>query len=424
MRRLVRETNEPDILCLQEARLRSSSASSRGKPMESDLKTVEAVLSSAFTNYDAYWSLADQKRAGTLTLLHKRLQFDPATNNNVAYSPDSAIDLLLDQLDLTRQQVGLPEATSKNVPSTAPSKRKAAQTSMTSFFAPKGNNHAAVPKKKKEASQTTMGTFFGKRPAPPKSGASKSEHTEEGRFQFFFFGDMDLVQTYVPNNGYKKEQFERRRLWDESMLKFLLQRQQILQHVNKSRRLLWTGDLNCAMDHRDGTHWETSDNGSIVEWWTQEKKCFSKSQKVCENRTSEEIGMPSFTPGERSRFTQLVAQGNLVDVWRNLHPNGSSKERSGLSQWEHSDMTWRGSLSANGWSRYEGKGQRIDYFLLSKSDVDAVVSCEILGYGTQRVGFCGSDHSPVSLVLKNPSDEASEIKELTRAASRNRAKEE
>jgi exonuclease III len=282
---------------------------------------------------------------------------------------------------------------------------------MTSFFAAKGTTQTTTPKKKKAATQTSTESFFGKRPAPQNAAVSTRKHTEEGRFQFFFFGEMDLVQTYVPNNGYKREQFERRRLWDESMLKFLSQRTQILQHVNKTRRLLWTGDLNCAMDHRDGTHWEKCNNGSIVEWWTQEKKCFSVSQKVCENRTSEEIGMPSFTPGERSRFVQLVSQGNLVDVWRNLHPDVCSAERSELSRWEQPDMTWRGSLSANGWSRYEGKGQRIDYFLMSKADVDAVVSCDILGYGTQRVGFCGSDHSPVSLVLSKPSKEACALNE-------------
>lgn len=56
-------------------------------------------------------------------------------------------------------------------------------------------------------------------------------------------------------------------------------------------------------------------------------------------------------------------------------------------------------------SKYEGKGQRLDYFLLSPSSLmkDVVESCDILGYGASREGlFCGSDHCATMLRLKRP----------------------
>jgi hypothetical protein len=60
-------------------------------------------------------------------------------------------------------------------------------------------------------------------------------------------------------------------------------------------------------------------------------------------------------------------------------------------------------------ARYQGKGQRIDYFLLSNHAMDRVESCHILGYGELREGFfCGSDHCASLLVLKKSDDERRE----------------
>jgi exonuclease III len=300
-------------------------------------------------------------------LLHKRLKFAGET----AYTPQAAIDILLKMYGVARKDVGLPEKPESP-------KKKAVQTSMKSFFAPKTNNN-----------KTT-------------ATAVQADHNCDGRFQFFSFQDMDLIQTYVPNNGMKEESFQRRRQWDQDMLDFFQARDKILQHARDTDRLLlWCGDMNVAHDHRDGTHWERRPSEELYEWWTDESKCLASSAKKTDpNRSPDDRGMPSFTPVERRRFANLLQTANLVDVWRDLHPDGSS--RSDLKQWDRPEWTWRGHLGKGGVrSKYEGKGQRLDYFLLSPYNKDSIKACDILGYGSQREGlFCGSDHCASVLVLK------------------------
>jgi hypothetical protein len=76
------------------------------------------------------------------------------------------------------------------------------------------------------ATQTSIGDCV----VAPSGG----EHHHEGRFQFFAFDDMDLIQTYVPNNGTKEESFQRRRQWDQDILDMLLARRAILQYVRNN----------------------------------------------------------------------------------------------------------------------------------------------------------------------------------------------
>ena len=198
--------------------------------------------------------------------------------------------------------------------------------------------------------------------------------------------------------------------------------------VDDDRLLVWCGDMNCARDYRDGTHWwretttnqpistqtttitptmrlpdwecDTATSGVVHEWWTDESKCFVTKPEHPDQRAPEDRGMPSFTPAERQRFANLLQCANLVDVWRELHPNGSNTH-SNLSQWDRPNWTWRGHLGKEkAKSKYEGRGQRLDYFLLSPYRKGVVKACEILGYGSQRQGlFCGSDHCASILVL-------------------------
>lgn len=359
--RLVKETQHPDCVCIQEVRLKASG--NRGKPLPSEYEIVKKTLTSTFQEYTPYWSLSDKRYSGTVTLLHNRLQFSGTT----AFTPQSAIDALLLHCKVTREQVGLP------------AKKKKIQPTMASFFAPK-----------KQSSSSSSGF---------------QEHNSDGRFQFFLFPDMDFIQTYVPNNGSKEESFERRRKWDQEILEFFNHRKQILQHVDrKTRRLLWCGDMNCAREYKDGTHWEEQQpHKTIYEWWTDESKCFVSSKQVAANRSPENVGMPSFTPGERRRFSDILTKADLLDIWRDMHPNGTTT--SSQQKWDRPDFTWRGHLGLNGQkSKYEGRGQRLDYFLASPSSLfrdDSVDRCDILGYGGQREGlFCGSDHCASLLVLK------------------------
>ena len=426
LHRLLRETHNPDVLCLQEVRLKAAGPANRGTPLASDYASVKDVMErSVFSDYQPFWSLHDNKYAGTLTLIHKRLAFD-ANNSNCAFTTRSALSLLLKKYHLTRQDIGISN-NNNNIPKRLDSPKKKKQTSMTAFFAPKATAATTSPNK--------------------KSSVLSDEHHSEGRFQFFSFSNFDLINTYVPNNGTKEESYQRRREWDHDMKAFLASRRKLLEKAaeaskmtnnnNKSqdndhqdnatttttniaeRPLLWCGDLNVAADYRDGSHWKrgTIDNDTedeIFEFWTDEKQCFvaGVTKRLDPNRHSDDKGIPSFTTNERRRFAEIRREADLADTWRELHPDGCSSTDDDnakyKSPWDRPNFTWRGHLSKDGntyASKYQGKGQRLDYFLLSPSSLvkDVVLECSILGYGEKREGlFCGSDHCATILKLKKP----------------------
>lgn len=64
-----------------------------------------------------------------------------------------------------------------------------------------------------------------------------SKHELDGRVILAEFESFFLLNTYVPNNGWKEEEnsFKRRRKWDKRILDFVLQ-------IEKP--LIWCGDLN------------------------------------------------------------------------------------------------------------------------------------------------------------------------------------
>jgi exonuclease III len=362
--KLLYNTNFPDMICIQEARIKAAMTTRRGQPHPEELKidnqAVSTTLDNDFKDYIPYWSLADKRYAGTLTLIHKRL----SSVQHIANSTTSAIDLLLQKFQLTRKQVGLLDTVEQR------KSQKKKQTSIDSFL---------IPKKEKPI------TSF------------KNIHHEEGRFQFFSFPTVDILQTYVPNNGTKKDgsSFEKRKIWDDQVLKFLKERKQILVKSNnrQHRPLLWCGDMNVAHTYIDGTHWSgPRDDGSIYEWWTDESKCIMNRDYRESQRHPDNKGMPSFTPAERRRFEGLLKEGDFIDLWRHSHPSTSNN-------WDDANWTWRGFGGP-----YKGKGQRLDYFLLSSSldNVDDVLeSCDILGHGSEKEGlFCGSDHCACLLKLK------------------------
>jgi exonuclease III len=397
VQRLLRET-DPDVLCLQEVRLKALNASSRGSPYPNDYKSIKDTMeATVFYNYKKYWSLADSKYAGTCTLIHNRV-VKSVEHFETAFSTKSALSLILQRHNLKREEVkGLcssPEAVKLKKPTD-----KKQQTCLTSFFAPKKNGNNDIT-----------------------TNRNAIEHHPEGRFQFISFPNFDLINTYVPNNGTKEESFQRRRDWDQDMKEFLKNRQNILQKVNQQERpLIWCGDMNCANEFKDGTHTapgtdacpaNDGDGRGIYEWFKDEKKCFVAGQikKLDPTRHPDDTGIPSFTTNERRRFRNILEQADLVDVWRAMHPDGI-QDNSGKykTEWDRPNWSWRGHLSKDGnayASKYEGKGQRLDYFLLSPSklvsDCDGIVGkCDILGYGVNREGhFSGSDHSAIILILK------------------------
>ena len=49
--------------------------------------------------------------------------------------------------------------------------------------------------------------------------------------------------------------------------------------------------------------------------------------------------------------------------------------------------------------RYYGEGLRLDYILALEKKI-CIEECAVNAYGAQRIGFFGSDHSPIMLKLK------------------------
>merc|ERR1712176_1159284 len=114
--------------------------------------------------------------------------------------------------------------------------------------------------------------------------------------------------------------------------------------------------------------------GNVYEWLRDESKCLPNSPP----KDPENVGMPGFTPAERERFAALLEGGDFCDVWRTLHPKGVASGTS--NPWEAPNYSWRGAIARNfnGSARFQGKGMRLDYFLLSPSKFASldVESCE------------------------------------------------
>ena len=68
---------------------------------------------------------------------------------------------------------------------------------------------------------------------------SATKHEPDGRVILAEFESLYLLNTYVPNNGWKEDEnsFLRRRKWDKRMLKFVV-------WASDKKPLIWCGDLN------------------------------------------------------------------------------------------------------------------------------------------------------------------------------------
>ncbi|CAJ1411481.1 unnamed protein product [Effrenium voratum] len=190
----------------------------------------------------------------------------------------------------------------------------------------------------------------------------------EGRVIRVRFASFDLLATYSPNNGNDPDAFARRSAWDDAMKEFVAQRE---------RPLIWIGDLNVAAQLVDVSH---------PDWFLQQ--CY-------QGEPANMRGQPGFTEGERRRFQEILAAGQLVDAYRHLTPAEDVPPAHGPH------FTWRGHPPVHqAVAKYHGKGMRIDYALISQELLPRLGSCDILGSGAERCGFLGSDHCPIRLCLK------------------------
>ena len=192
---------------------------------------------------------------------------------------------------------------------------------------------------KKGYSGTAM--FTKQEPISVAYGIGIEEHDHEGRVITAEFDSFYAVTCYTPNSQNELRRLDYRMTWEDAFLDYL-------KKLNEKKPVVLCGDLNVA-----------------------HKEIDLKNPKT--NRKN-----AGFTDEEREKMTVLLDSG-FTDTYRHFYP-----DTEGVYSW------WSYRFQA----RQKNAGWRIDYFVISdrlrERLSDAAIHTDILG----------SDHCPVSLILK------------------------
>ena len=179
--------------------------------------------------------------------------------------------------------------------------------------------------------------FTRKKPISVRYGMGVEEHDHEGRIVTLEMPDFYLVCVYVPNSQDGLRRLDYRMRWEDDFRRFVL---------SLDKPVVICGDLNVAHEEID-------------------------IKNPASNRRN-----AGFTDEEREKFSILLGSG-FTDSWRAQHP-----EEVKYSWWSYRFH-----------ARENNAGWRIDYFVVSDSLRDKIVSTDI------HNEIFGSDHCPVELVL-------------------------
>lgn len=166
-----------------------------------------------------------------------------------------------------------------------------------------------------------------------------------GHLQVFRCKDFALVNAYVPfNNPAIADAEKYRKTWDEQFLT-------LVKQLSTETPVVICGDLNVVHTIKD----------------------------TCENRLEQQ--RPCFFRWERDNFERLLKDADLVDAYREVFPDKVIP-------------TFYGNY------RNTGIGNRIDYFLISRSLIPCLVSSDILtGFGSGQSVPIILDFNPGVLAL-------------------------
>jgi exodeoxyribonuclease-3 len=168
------------------------------------------------------------------------------------------------------------------------------------------------------------------------------EHDTEGRVITAEYKDFYLVNVYAPNAGQGLKRLDYKARWNKDF-------QTYIEGLDKVKPVIICGDLNVAHQAID-----------------------LKNDKSNYNKSA------GYTEVEIQAFSNLL-QAGFVDVFRYLYP-----EKVAYTYWSYRFK-----------ARERNTGWRIDYFVVSarfvKQVKDVIIRSEIMG----------SDHCPVSLILKS-----------------------
>lgn len=162
----------------------------------------------------------------------------------------------------------------------------------------------------------------------------------EGHLQVYNCGKFFLVNAYVPFANPKLEGYnEYRKTWDAQFSKLIV-------GLSDELPVIICGDLNIVHTDKD-----------------------TCEEKHIQNR-------PCFSTWERADFDALLSEAKLVDAFRYLHP-------------EDKKPSFYGNF------RRLGIGNRIDYFLVSRSMLPELVESDVL------TEFGTGQSAPIILTIRN-----------------------
>ena len=182
--------------------------------------------------------------------------------------------------------------------------------------------------------------FTKKTPLSASYGMGIYEHDHEGRIITLEFGEIFLVNVYVPNSQRELMRLDYRMRWEDDFREYVCR-------LDTAKPVIICGDLNCAHQEID-----------------------IKNAKSNERNAG-------FTREERDKLTMLLDAG-FTDFYRRLNSDKSDA------------YTWWSYMQG---AREKNVGWRIDYFLGSDRLTDKVLDAFILP------DFYGSDHCPVGIVI-------------------------
>ena len=173
-------------------------------------------------------------------------------------------------------------------------------------------------------------------------GIGVPELDTEGRVITLEYPEYYLITVYTPNAKEDLSRLEYRVIWEDAFREYLL-------GLKNNKPVIVCGDLNVAHEEIDLKHPKA-------------------------NR-----GKAGFTDEERAKFTELLEAG-FTDTFRHFYP-----DLEGAYSW------WSYRFNA----RQNNAGWRIDYFVTSKELDDRLCDAAI------HADIYGSDHCPVSLIIKD-----------------------
>lgn len=189
-----------------------------------------------------------------------------------------------------------------------------------------------------------VGVYTRHTPSDVRIGFGSAEFDAEGRYVELRFDTparkMSIISAYFPSGSSGEDR-------QQAKFRFLAEFYPHLQQLKGEREFVLCGDVNIAHQAIDLKNWKGNQKNS------------------------------GFLPEERAWMTQLLTEGGLVDVYRQLHPDTTDD-----------CYTW---WSNRGQAYAKNVGWRLDYHLATPALAAGAQQAAI--YKGERF----SDHAPISV---------------------------